>query len=226
MTRFMMKAAMAAVVAGGVAFGGATEAEATTTLRYDINSLTFEGPEDPSTGTGTITISQNASTKLEEIAKQTGLGAPYSNAGFDDSDDLQSVSGWIDIDSGSVTGGNFSFELLSGDAYSAAINGGSSVVDGATGYVISELTFNGQFTDGDNDGAFAGVDASQFFDHTGNGALKGTIGELNYNGGTHNDVNVDGTAVVPSPAAGLAGLPLMGLLGLGYARRRRRQQAA
>lgn len=207
-------AAVAAAFAGLTAFG-ASSAQATTKLQFDVNSLTAQvnGPFS-STFTGTIVLSDDADSVLSDILIN---GAAQGIA----AGQLADFQGEIELVNGQVVGGFFYLEDTSGNSYQASILASGQVTDiGGSDpgpYLINGLTFNGTFSSN----TFAGVDVSAWSD---NQPLSGSFLQFKFGPNDQGiDVNVDADifVVVPNPAVAVGALPLLGLIGAGYIRRRR-----
>lgn len=209
-------AAVAAAFAGLTAFG-ASSAQATTVLQFDVNSLTAQANGTlpfSSTFTGTIVLSDDADSVLSDILIN---GAAQGIA----AGQLADFQGEIELVNGQVVGGFFYLEDTSGNSYQASIAASGQVTDIGGGdpgpYLINGLTFNGTFSSN----TFAGVDVSAWSD---NQPLSGSFLQFKFGPNDQGiDVNVDADifVVVPNPAVAAGALPLLGLIGAGYIRRRR-----
>jgi len=219
----------ALILGAGIAVGGvASAASAGGELQLDVNSMTVQAKDSADglgsdvafggeTHTGSVLFGTDGNTNLNDILIDGTSVGPVPDADWS----LTSLTGFINLDNGTVTGGEFEIEItnsdtLDVDTYSAVIvNGTGDVNDEAPGFAIDGLTFMGMFDDAE----FGGVDTQQWFD---NQPLFGSFTNFAFNpnsGGFDNDANLDVFVAVPLPAG--AGLAAAGLLGVGAIRRRK-----
>ncbi|MFA9477543.1 hypothetical protein ACERK3_04460 [Phycisphaerales bacterium AB-hyl4] len=217
MTKFMGSATLAL----GMTLGfSAADADAATVLRMDINNVVADwdgvaGDSFGSSASGILSLSFGNLTNLDSIqinsVEQVGLTG------------IQDFVGSIVINNGYVVDGGFTVTDLSSNTYSADfVNGQVFNIGGDVGpFLVSGGTNNGVFSGS----SFAGIDVSQWF--TPGEAYNGLYTEFRYDGNSiDNSTEFHASVVVPTPAAALAGLPMLGVLGLGYMIRRRRLAAA
>lgn len=181
-----------------------------------------------------------------EVLDYTGsldlvYGSGNDNLAFvfiDDSGDLadedafvSDISGSFTFDQGNVTGANFSVEVDDGggnlNTYTADVVSSSGVmrrITGPTGDRAIQFdadTVNGEFSAAD----FGGVDITSWFE---NAPLSGDVITFRFSpdsSGFDSQARMNVVTFVPTPAAFAAGLPLLGILGVGYLVRKRRMQA-
>lgn len=213
--------ALATVLIAGAA------ATAEPTLQMDVNNVHFQvtdGTANSAFGgtshTGSVLLNFDADfTRLVDIAVRDGISGPGTSLG---AGTLADFDGVIDLVGGSVTGGNLTVTLDSGDTYTAQIGnagGVSNFVGG--GYTIDGLTFDGAFSDA----TFGSADVTDWFAAQGGPmALVGSFLTFAFDPTVGGDgyADMDLFVVVPLPPAGWAGMAtLAGVMGLGYIRRRR-----
>ena len=213
----MLGAGLTAMMAGGLA----EQASASAELSIDLNSILIDGTTtyDFHHHTGTLALIQDDDASLSDIGLNSvgGLKGGTSLA----SKDTPGFAGSITVSAGAITGGSVTVLLDNGDSYTASISGGT-VGDFGTKVAIDGLTLSGTVELG-GDGKFGGADLSSF-SYT-NGALAGSINEITFDKASipaDADVAVELIAIVPTPAAAAAAIPMLGLMGGVFGLRRRR----
>lgn len=219
----------ALILGAGIAVAGfASAASAGGTLQLDVNSMTVQA-KDSADGmgsnvafggeshSGSVLFGIDGNSNLNDILLNGTSVGPVPDANWS----LTDVSGFINLNNGDVTGGQFTIEIsnsvtLDVDTYTAQIVASSGEVnDEAPGFAIDGMTFQGFFDDAE----FGGVDTSEWFN---NQPLFGSFTNFAFNpnmSGFDGDANLDVFIPVPLPAG--AGLAAAGLLGVVSVRRRK-----
>lgn len=238
MTKFLGSAGLAL----GLTLGMGTDVSADEVLQLDLNN--YGALWRPTNGSDAFSADATGTIHIGGELLDNGILAGIdvgpdedsltSAPGFDSSL-FEGLVGSIDLLNGNVVGGSIDVTARDNDTdlnivtYSASLNNGSvsdQFLDTDFRYVIG-----GNTTGGFSDEQFAGVDVSPW---TGNDR-RGSFLQFQFNpqdydqqleGFRDSSTDMDLTVVVPTPAAALAGLPLLGVLGLGYAIRRRRMATA
>jgi hypothetical protein len=201
---------------------GATQSDAGR-VDLDVNAISVDaaGTFD-SEFTGTLEVTPTNDTQLVSIFVQGDNRL--------DADVPATVFGQINLLNGTVTGGFLDLVVMEtegpdalptpGDRYRANVRSNSGIVVQAINdgdlYQLGGMTFDGEFTDADEDGLFAGVDLGDLpFDEE----LPGNFLVLDYEpDSTGQDVADIEFRAVPLPSAALLGAPLV--LGLPILRRK------
>lgn len=228
MTKFIGSAALAL----GMTLGFSSAADATSEYIFYVGG-TPEGPSAENNVNWSATsplVSTNFTGSIYLNGgglfdvQYTENGVDFNDVAFDPwtssaSTGYQEVS-YISFNNGTVTGGVFN--IVDGDenSYSATIGAGGQLQNLNQDYFsLNNLTFEGAFSGS----TFGGIDVSHFND-------RGTFGMVEFRptadsqrtaGYGRTEVSV----IAPTPAAALAGLPMLGVLGMAYAIRRRRIMA-
>ncbi|MEX1017694.1 MAG: hypothetical protein WDZ31_13210 [Phycisphaeraceae bacterium] len=212
----------------GMTLGAGTAAQAESVLDIDINTITATyndadlGPSPFSTNaTGTIEFTKNSNSILAGMEIDHGsVGIPSSL--------LKDITGELNLINGVVQSGFINIEAWNDGTettygtYNADLSAASQAVD--SGSSLDFFVFANS-TGGFLDDTFAGVDVSTWQGTDYPGSIV-TFRFRPNSQGVDNSTDTDVTVVVPTPAAALAGLPMLGVLGLAYAIRRRRMNAA
>lgn len=184
-------------VGGDAAFGGVTH----------TGTLEWSGPE-----------AQAADTRVGGDGR-FGVLAPVSQTV-----PLRNFTGELTFSGGLLVGGFLSMTLDNAEAhtYTASIKPrtGSLMASNSMGYSIDGLTFNGAFSDT----MWGDLDVTPWYDAQGGGALPGAFFKFRFWPDPQGSGNADieTYVMVPLPAAGWAGLAMLGALGACSCQRRRK----
>ncbi len=128
---------------------------------------------------------------------------------------------YITFDNGTVTGGYFKLQDANGESYEATVVAGATLGGNAnTGWTLDGLTVNGFFSSS----AFLDINDPRLQPGKSfSGEFTSLYIQLPVNAaaGTTGDGIVNLSVVVPNPAVAMGALPLLGIIGAGYVRRRR-----
>lgn len=223
-TNLLLKFAPAAV-AGAALLGGTSAAQALIVASWDMNNLEASIDDgdsgtnvtfDADTFTGNLKIQDQDSNDPESILVDfeiDNLDSPAAPTFSADTTvwDLENFEADLTYDSGTLMGGSITIEVTDGtktDKYTANVLEGG--FDNTNPLILQGFTNGGEF----DDTSHAGLDVSQF---VANEPLSGEFFSFTFSSGDplseDNPVSVskgEVQAVVPSPSAALAALPILG----------------